>query len=280
MSLTFLLVILVGGFLLFFTSAGRRLLVMVILLGLLAAWGYNELMTRVNRAQQSVSASVDSATSAPGRWLSSAYDEILSFFGKGAKAMGEIVDASNTINELYEYCVADKTWVSGGKKINPSECQAFSGSERTACFETQLAGLESYNGNADPDTDFGLPKLKAEARRTCERVFKVQDAMPELLGAGTRAVGELYGYCKVPGVCIESDFDNAPYRDCLKEKFESLGLTDSYCGVFRTSDDREKWRKCVEVSIMQQTAGENLAQQGWDRTERGVAAIRACRQLP
>ena len=91
--------------------------------------------------------------------------------------------------------------------------------------------------------------------------------MPELLGAGTRAVGELYGYCKVPGVCIESDFDNAPYRDCLKEKFESLGLTDSYCGVFRTSDDREKWRKCVEVSIMQQTAGENLAQQGWDRTE-------------
>ena len=73
MSLAFLLVILVGGFLLFFTSAGRRLLVMVILLGLLAAWGYNELTTRVNRAQQSVSASVDSATSAPGRWLSSAY---------------------------------------------------------------------------------------------------------------------------------------------------------------------------------------------------------------
>ena len=69
---------------------------MVILLGLLAAWGYNELMTRVNRAQQSVSASVDSATSAPGRWLSSAYDEILSFFGRGAKAMGEIVDAANT----------------------------------------------------------------------------------------------------------------------------------------------------------------------------------------
>jgi hypothetical protein len=272
-------VIVIAGILLF-TSFGRGILMRLILFAVIAVMGYSWIMSFVNRAQQSVSASVDSATSAPGRLMTSLHDTILEWFGTGGKIMKPLLNAANEPIELYEYCLADKTWVNGGKKVNPSGCQALSGSERTACFEKTLAGLESYNGNSDPDFEFGLPKVKADARRTCEQAFKVQDAMPALLGAGSRAVGELYGYCKVPGTCIESDFDNPQYRDCLKEKFEALGLTGSYCSVFTTSEDREKWRKCVEVAIMQQSAGENLAQQGWDRTDRGVRAIRACRQLP
>jgi hypothetical protein len=141
--------------------------------------------------------------------------------------------------------------------------------------------VQSYDGIADRSQ---LDDLKAAVKNQCSARFSVQGAMPRLLGAGVRGVGELYGYCKVPGACEESDFDNVPYRDCLKDQFESapprgLGLTKTYCGVFTTADDREKWRKCLEVSMIQQTAGLDMALQPNDPNQRGIRAIRACRQL-
>ena len=137
--------------------------------------------------------------------------------------------------------------------------------------------MSSFNGNSDPTQ---IDDLRSRAKNQCNMRFNVTDAMPKLLDAGVRGVGELYGYCKIPGACEASTFDNVPYRDCLKEKFESprpggLGLDKTYCGVFRTSDDREKWRKCVEVSMIQQTA--DVLQQVYDAYVAGVAAIRTCR---
>ena len=41
----------------------------------------------------------------------------------------------------------------------------------------------------------------------------------------------------------------------------------------------EKWRKCVEVSTIQQTAGLDMALQPNDPNQRGIRAIRECRQL-
>jgi hypothetical protein len=271
-NLIFLLLILVGGFILFFTSSGRRLLMMIIVLGLLATWGYNQLMTRVDRAQQSVSASVDAATSAPGRLLASLRDTILGWLGVGGKIMKPLVNAADESTELYEYCLADATYVKGN--VNPSACQALSGPERTTCFENQLKGLQSYDGVFGDLTD-----VKTQIRNACETRFKVYGAMNRLLDAGVRGIGELYGHCKVDGVCVESDFDNAPYRECLYNKFKELGHQTNYCSEFNATEDREKWRKCMEVSMILQDAKADVARLAFDSTLPAIRAIRACRAL-
>lgn len=269
-TIGFLLLIIVAVF--FF----RRMLIRLVVLAILAVIAYNAIMSQV---RQTVSASVDSASSIPSQLVSMAQDTISGWFGEGRKIVEPLIGAAAEGVELYEYCLADVTWVRG--QLNPHACQARSGPERTACFESQLASIQSYDGIADGGQ---LDDLKAIAKTQCRARFSVQGAMPRLLGAGARGVGELYGYCKVPGACEESDFDNGPYRDCLKTSFESpppggLGLSRSYCGVFTASDDREKWRKCVEVSMIQQTAGLNMALQPNDPGQPGIRAIRACRQL-
>jgi len=280
MTLGVLVIIIVGGFILFFTSAGRKLLATIIVFLVLAVWGYNQLMNQVNRAQQSVSASVDSAASIPSRMLAAVQNKIKEFFGDGGKIMEPLTKAADLKVELYEYCLADVTWVRG--KVNPGQCQALPpGRDRTTCFEGQLASITSYDGIFDRDQ---VDSLKAVAKNSCNTRFNVQDAMGSLLGAGVRGVGQLYRYCEIPGACEESDFDNAPYRDCLQQKFiaarpEGLGLTGSFCGVFRAPADREKWRKCVEVSMVQQTAGVDMALMPNDPNQPAIRAIRSCRQL-
>jgi hypothetical protein len=270
-------VIVIAGILLF-TSFGRGLLMRLILFAIVAVVGYNFIMGQVNRAQQSVAAGVQSAGSIPEQLLARARDAINEFFGDGRQIMEPLIGAADVKTELYEYCLADVAWVSGG--VNPSQCQALpAGRDRTACFEKQLASVNSFDGVSDLSQ---IDDLRSQARNQCNMRFNVTDAMPKLLDAGVRGVGQLYRYCEIPGACEESTFDNAPYRDCLKDKFESprpqgLGLTKTYCGVFRTSEDREKWRKCVEVSMIQQTA--DVASQVNDEYVAGVAAIRSCRQL-
>ena len=270
-------VIVIVGILLF-TSFGRGILMRLILFAVVAVMGYTAIMSFVNRAQQSVSAGVESAGSVPQQLLEKVHEKINEYFGEGRKIMEPLVGAADLKTELYEYCLADVTWVSGG--VNPAQCQALpAGRERTACFETQLASVKSLDGIADLTQ---IDDLRAQAKNQCNMRFNVTDAMPKLLDAGVRGVGQLYRYCEIPGACEESNFDNVPYRDCLKAKFESprpqgLGLNKTYCGVFRTSDDREKWRKCLEVSMIQQTA--DVAQQVNDAYVAGVAAIRSCRKL-
>ncbi len=270
-------VIIIAGILLF-TSFGRGILLRLILFAVVAVMGYTAIMNFVNRAQQGVSAGVESAGSIPGQLLAKVQEKINEFFGEGRKIMEPLVGAADLKVELYEYCLADVAWVSGG--VNPSQCQALPpGRERTGCFEKQLASVTSFNGVSDLTQ---IDDLRAQAKNQCNMRFNVTDAMPKLLDAGVRGVGQLYRYCEIPDACEESNFDNAPYRDCLKEKFESprpegLGLTKTYCGVFRTSDDREKWRKCLEVSMIQQTA--DVALQANDAYVAGVSAIRACRKL-
>jgi hypothetical protein len=253
----------------------RRTLIRLVLGLILAAVAYNVIMSQV---RQTVSAGVESAGSIPSQLMAMVQDKIKGFFGEGRKIMEPLIGAAAEGVELYEYCLADTTWVRGN--VNPHSCQSLSGSERTACFEKQLSGIQSFDGIADRSQ---LDDLKSAAKTQCSARFQAQGAMTRLLGAGARGVGELYGYCKVPGACEESDFDNGPYRDCLVDKFQSsppqgLGLTKTYCGVFTTVEDREKWRKCVEVSMIQQTAGIDLGQ-AFDPNQRGVRAIRACRQL-
>jgi hypothetical protein len=253
----------------------RRMLIRLVLMVILAAVAYSAI---VSQMQQTVSAGVESAGSIPSHLLTMVKDKIYGFFGEGRKIIEPLIGAADLKVELYEYCLADVTWVSGG--VNPYQCQALPpGRERTACFEKQLASVSSFNGISDRSQ---IDDLRALAKNQCNMRFNVTDAMPKLLDAGVRGVGQLYRYCEIPGACEESTFDNVPYRDCLKEKFESprpegLGLTKTYCGVFRTSDDRERWRKCLEVSMIQQTA--DVLQQVNDAYVAGVSAIRACRQL-
>ena len=102
----------------------------LILVAVLAGVGYSVLMSQV-------SAGVESAGSIPERLLASAKDKIHGFFGDGRKIMEPLIGAADLKVELYEYCLADMTWVSGG--VNPSQCQALPpGRERTTCFEKQL----------------------------------------------------------------------------------------------------------------------------------------------
>jgi hypothetical protein len=255
----------------------RRMLIRLVLLVILATVGYNAVMSQM---QQTVSAGVASAGSIPSQLLAMARDTIMGFFGEGRAIMDPLIGAANEGTELYEYCLADVTWVRG--KVNPSTCEALPrGPARTKCFEDQLASVTSLDGISDLTQ---IDDIKENAENQCSSRFKVTDAMPTLLGAGVRGVGQLYRYCEIPGACEESAFDNVPYRDCLKDKFESappegLGLTGTYCGVYRTSEDREKWRKCVEVSMVQQTAGIDMALVPNDPNQPAIRAIRACRQL-
>jgi hypothetical protein len=249
----------------------RRTLIRLVLGLILAAVAYNMIMSQVQ-------AGVQSATSIPSQLMAMVMDKINGFFGEGRKIMEPLMGAAAETVELYEYCLADVTWVRGN--VNPHECQTRSGSERTACFEDKLASITSYDGISDRAQ---LDDLKTAAKGQCSARFAVQDAMSRLLGAGARGAGELYGACKVPGACEAPDYDDPTYRNCLKDKFESppaagLGLNKTYCGVFTTSEDREKWRKCLEVSMIQQTTGLDMALVPNDPNQRGARAINACRQ--
>jgi hypothetical protein len=262
-TLAFLIVVIIA--VVFF----RKAIIRLVLLAIVAAFAYNAIMSRV---QQTVSAGVDSATSAPGRAMASLRDTVLGWLGVGGQIMKPLLNAADESTELYEYCLADATYVKGN--VNPSACQALSGPERTTCFENQLKGLQSYDGVFGDLTD-----VKTQVRNACETRFKVYGAMNRLLDAGVRGIGELYGHCKVEGVCVESDFDNAPYRNCLYNKFKELGHETNYCSEFNDTKDREKWRKCMEVSLILQDAKADVARLAFDPTLPAIRAIRACRAL-
>jgi hypothetical protein len=253
----------------------RRMLIRLVLGLFLAAIAYNAIMSQVQ-------AGVESATSVPAQLMAMVQNKIRSFFSEGRKIMEPLVNAAPEGVELYEYCLADVTFLQNN--IKPSACEAMPrGQERTACFENQVNTLRSIDGIGDLTQ---IDDLRSLVRNQCNARFNVIDAMPKLLDAGVRGVGQLYGYCQVPGACEQSTFDNVPYRACLSQKFsapkpDGLALSRSYCTVYSASfETREQWRKCVEVSMIQQTASRvDLALVPNDTRVPGVQAIRACRQL-
>ena len=248
----------------------RKTLIRLVVGLFLAAIVYSAIMSQV---QQTVSAGVESAGSIPSQLMAMVQGQINKFFGEGRKIMQPLIDAAGEPVELYEYCLADNTVVRG--RVHPGACQALSGSERTACFEKQVDDLKSIDGVGDIQQ---IDDLRAKVKEGCAAKFGVRDAMPKLLKAGVRGASELYGACKVPGACEEPNLDSPTYRDCLARKFGELGLIESYCRVFTTSEAREQWRKCVEVSMVQQTTGFVDLAQVFDTPSKGAEAIRACRQ--
>ena len=108
----------------------RKTLIRLVVGLFLAAIVYSAIMSQV---QQTVSAGVESAGSMPSQLLTMVQDKIKGFFGEGRKIMEPLIGAAAEGVELYQYCLADTTFVRGG--VTPAACQALSGSERTACFE-------------------------------------------------------------------------------------------------------------------------------------------------
>ena len=98
--------------------------------------------------------------------------------------------------------------------------------------------------------------------------------------AGIEAVSVVYGHCDVPGTCEGPKLDSDEYRQCLYQRFVGsprsggLGLRSMYCDRY-AQEDPEKWRKCTEVSMIVQTAGDNLGLSLPDNP--GMLAIAACR---
>jgi hypothetical protein len=264
----FLVVIILG--VLFFRRAIMRLIVFAIL----ATVGYSILMSQL-------SAGIESAQSLPERALTALQNKFNEYFKEGRAIMTPLVESADLKTELYEYCLADVTFLQNN--VKPSACEAMpKGPGRTACFERQVNSLTTIDGIGDPQQ---IDDLRTLVRNQCNARFNVYNAMPQLLDAGVRGVGQLYRYCEIPGACEESTFDNAPYRDCLSQRFAAappggLGLSRSYCTIYSTFQTREQWRKCVEVSMIQQTASRvDLALVPNDPNVPGIRAIRACRQL-
>ena len=280
--------IIVVVLLLLFVPSLRRMLIMGVVLLFALSWGYNELTTRAQRAQEGISASVDSAIGAPGRALSSAKDKLVDwlrskFGGEGWEIIKPILGAANENTERYEYCLADVSYLNGG---NPAQCEQLGGSERTACFEQSVRELRAVSGIADPAQ---IDMLRARVTNSCRAAFLVNNAMNTLLTAGVQSLGVLYRYCEVPGVCKEPELNSNEYRQCLYQRFVSrkplvltpqlsggVQLRSMYCSNYTT--DAEKWRKCTEVALIEQTAGENLGQSLADNA--GLQSIGACRKQP
>ena len=261
MGIFVVVVIIVLGVLFF-----RRTLIRIAVGLFLAAIVYSYVTSQVR-------AGMESAGGIPGQLMAMVHEQIDKFFGEGKKIMQPLIDAAGEPTELYQYCLADNTVTRG--RVHPGACQALSGSERTACFEKQVDDLKSIDGVGDMQQ---IDDLRSKVKEGCAAKFGVRDAMPKLLKAGVRGASELYGACKVPGACEEPDLDSPTYRDCLARKFGELGLVESYCRVFTTPETREQWRKCVEVSMVQQTTGFVDLAQIFDTPSKGAEAIRACRQ--
>lgn len=266
----------------------RRLLIMGAILLFALSWGYNELTTRAQRLEQGVSASVDSAIGAPGRALTSAKDKLIGWLqsklgGTGWDIMKPILGAAGENTERYEYCLADVAYLNGG---NPAQCESLGGSDRTACFERSVHELRAVHGIVDPAQ---IDMLRSNVTNSCRAAFLVNNAMHTLLTAGVQSLGVLYRYCEVPGACKEPELDTDEYRQCLYQRFTSrrplvltpklsggVQLRSMYCSSY--TNDPEKWRKCTEVALIEQTAGENLGMALADNA--GLQAIGACQKQP
>lgn len=282
--IVFIIVIL----LLLFVPKLRRILILGVVLLFALSWGYNELANRAQRLEQGIGASVDSAIGAPGRALSTAKDKLIGwlqgkFGGKGWDIMKPLFGAAAENTERYEYCLADVAYLNGG---NPAQCEQQSGNERTACFERSIHELRTVHGIADPAQ---IDMLRASVTNSCRAAFLVNNAMQTLLTGAVQSLGVLYRYCEVPGVCKEPELDSNDYRQCLYQRFVSrkplvvtpklsggLQLRSMYCSSYQK--DPEQWRKCTEVALVEQTAGENLGQSLADNP--GLQAIGACRKQP
>jgi hypothetical protein len=266
----------------------RRLVITGVVLMFLLSWAYIELTTRVQRFQQGVSASVDSALSAPGRALSGAKDKFLEWLagkvgGEGWDIVKPLMGAAAENTERYEYCLADIAFMNDG---NPAQCESFSGQERTQCFEREVDRLNSVYGIADRSQ---IDMLRASAKNGCRSTFLVNNAMKTLLTAGVQSLGVLYRYCEAPGACKEPELDTDEYVQCLYQRFTSprplvltpklsggVGLRTMYCSAY--THDPKRWRKCTEVALIEQTAGQNLGLALADNP--GLQAIGACQKMP
>jgi len=266
----------------------RTLLVTGVVLMVALSWAYSELTTRAQRLEQGVSASVDSALSAPGRALSAAKDKFIGWLqvtigGQGWEIVKPVLGAAAENTERYEYCLADIAFLNGG---DPAQCEVLSGQARTECFEQTVQGLSSVYGIADRSQ---IDDLRAHARNSCRAAFLVNNAMNTLLTAGVRSLGVLYRYCELPGACKEPQLDTDEYTQCLYQRFTSpqplvltpklsggVGLRTMYCSAY--THEPGKWRKCTEVALIEQTARENLGMSLADNP--GLQAIGACRKMP
>lgn len=253
----------------------RRMLIMGVILIFALSWAYTAVMGRVQQMQQNVNASVDKVVGAPGRAIGVLKDKVMGLLaGEGWGAIGPLWGAAAENTELYEYCLANVAYLDLG---TPQQCEAMKGRARTECFERTIGELKQVRGIADPgQIDDGRMLVK----NGCRAAFLTNNAMNKLMVAGIEAGSVVYKHCDVPGTCEGPKLDSDEYRQCLYERFVGsprnggLGLKSMYCDRY-VPEDLEKWRKCTEVSMVVQTAGDNLGQSLPDN--RGMLAIAACR---
>lgn len=255
----------------------RRLLIMGVVLMFLLSWAYTAFMNRVDQAQQSVNASVGKIMSAPGRALGDLKNFLSELFGgDGWKVIKPLWKAANENTELYEYCLADAAYLSLG---TPHQCEALKGRERTECFERTVDELRQVRGIADLRQ---IDDERARLKNACRAAFLTNNAMNKYMTAGIEAASVVYSHCDVPGTCDPPKLDSYEYMQCLHDRFRGsirnggLNKQGMYCDYYSLKQpDPEKWRKCTEVAMIVQTAGDNLGQSLQDNP--GLLAIAACR---
>jgi hypothetical protein len=232
----------------------------------------------------SILSTLSNAAAAIGEMISAGRDrlgeKLETCCGSWGPIIAPLISATNFNTARYEYCLADVEFTHG---VNPASCEAMpAGRSRTTCFENQMKAVTALGDDE-----------RANVIYQCDARFKVVGAMHSLLDAGVKSLGVLYKYCKVPGLCKDPDLDSPEYRTCLYERYSlpppittmplngGLGLQRvvNYCSLFgKDYSDREKWRLCTEVAMIEQSGGEALAFN--PGANNGVLAIDICRRLP